>query len=688
MPGWLVTSSFASLSCSLVLTATYLYLYQREKQRFMAIWAFGWAVYALRFIFVLFLTKDLGGAAEVLLMMVNQLSALVSGVSLIAGLCVFSEKAFARTWYFVSAGFGIWIVIATTGSISFFLLSLPTYLFLGVIYVRMGVIIYKHFSEVLFGKYSMSIVFILWGIHKIAYPFLRPVAWLAPWGYLIETVLAICAALALLLTYFQTTGEALVISEDRYRSAFEKAGIGMALIGLDGMLLQVNAALCELLGYTRGELLFSSLKDITHQDDYAADAESIRQTIDGHVDSFSVERRYIHKLGHTVWAKVTASLIRESTNLPLYFIAQVQNITVARMAESGQRDSEIKLRLLIEQAPVGIALIDETGQYLYLNSKFVELFGYTLEDIPTGRHWFDKAFPDAEYRKEAISNWKSDQPANGSGESRPRSFLVKCKDGIEKTIHFRPVTLDSGDQLVFYEDHSELMRLEYELFRAQKIESLGVLAGGIAHDFNNVLEVILGYVSPLKLNNDISQIHENLAEAEEAIVRGQQLATRLLTFSKGESPKKKLTDIRHIINEAVRFALNGSSVRCQTTYPEDLWAIKVDERQISQVFNNLLTNALHAMPGGGNISISCLEREIKAADLLPLEAGRYIEIKVADTGAGVPEHAVGDIFDPYISTKEPSGGLGLAVTHSIQAVPQRSEWRPPPCSVLVTSRES
>ena len=130
---------------------------------------------------------------------------------------------------------------------------------------------------------------------------------------------------------------------------------------------------------------------------------------------------------------------------------------------------EEKYQTLAEESSLGIAIIGENGDYKYLNHKFIEMFGYTLEDIPTGREWFARAYPDAAYRQQVLATWVSDLKKTKQGEARPRTFPVTCKDGSEKIINFRSVTLGTGDQLVIYHDLTEKMRAEEDLRLKEKL---------------------------------------------------------------------------------------------------------------------------------------------------------------------------------------------------------------------------
>ena len=130
-----------------------------------------------------------------------------------------------------------------------------------------------------------------------------------------------------------------------------------------------------------------------------------------------------------------------------------------RAEETLHREKE-KYRILVEESPLGVSIIGMDGHYKYINPKFVQIFGYTLEDIPTGREWFRKAYPDQEYRNQVISAWIKDLKESKRGKSVSRTFIVTCKDGSEKAIHFRPVTMETGEQFVIYEDITERKKAE------------------------------------------------------------------------------------------------------------------------------------------------------------------------------------------------------------------------------------
>ncbi len=220
--------------------------------------------------------------------------------------------------------------------------------------------------------------------------------------------------------------------------------------------------------------------------------------------------------------------------------------------------------------------------------------------------------------------------------------------------------------VVTFLDVTERRRLESELLNMRKLESLGVLAGGIAHDFNNILTGILGNLSLAREQVEAgSELRELVDEAEQAAKRARALTQQLLTFSKGGAPVKQVLSVRAVVEEAATFALRGAAVRGQFSSGDGLWAVEADPGQLAQVVQNLVINAVQAMPQGGAIGVTCDNVELGASSAVPLGAGRYVRISVRDEGSGIPPEHLPRIFDPYFTTKQTGSGLGLATVYAI-----------------------
>ena len=252
----------------------------------------------------------------------------------------------------------------------------------------------------------------------------------------------------------------------------------------------------------------------------------------------------------------------------------------------------------------------------------------------------------------------------------PWEFRYKAKNGQVRWARTssRPVRENNvvvGVRGVF-SDITDHKKLEEELIKAHKIDSIGVLAGGLAHDFNNILTGIKGNISLVRQVLDpADKSGELLFEAEKAVAQAKCVTQQLLTFAKGGGPVKKVTAISSLLRETTVFATRGSEVRCIFNIASDLHLVQIDSGQITQVINNITINAVQAMPAGGTISVTAENVDISGRGHIPLKAGKYVRIAIQDTGVGIPRHYLEKVFDPYFTTKDAGNGLGLTTSYSI-----------------------
>ena len=346
-------------------------------------------------------------------------------------------------------------------------------------------------------------------------------------------------------------------------------------------------------------------------------------------------------------------------------VAVYTDITKRNLAEEALRESEERFRILVEESPFGVSIIGKDGRYMYLNPTFRAIFGYDLKDIPTGRQWFSKAYPDQEYRKEAISAWINDLQGTETREARPKHFTVTCKDGSEKTIRFRAVTMKTGDQFVIYEDVTEIKQLEEQLHLAQRMEALGTLAGGIAHNFNNLLTGIMGNASLMLLNTDPTHPHyERLRGIEKLVESGSKLTRQLLGYARKGQYEVRPLNINHVVRETSdTFDAARKDIRVQRHLAEELHGVHADQGQIEQVLWNLYVNAADAMIGGGDLFIET--RNLTHAEMkgkpYKVKPGAYVLIMVRDTGSGMDKKTMERIFEPFFTTKGLARGTGLGL---------------------------
>jgi len=234
-------------------------------------------------------------------------------------------------------------------------------------------------------------------------------------------------------------------------------------------------------------------------------------------------------------------------------------------------------------------------------------------------------------------------------------------------IYMLTTAFKVGDRLgLTMRDVTLQKKMQEDLIKMEKLESLGVLAGGLAHDFNNILAALLGNISLAQMYLDTkSKAWGNLAEAEKAIDQATGLTKQLLTFAKGGLPIRETANINNLLKDSVRFILRGTKSQARFRLAADLWNIDVDLGQLGQVVNNLILNSVHAMPDGGTIEIKAENIPDGSKVTHELENNKYIKISIKDYGSGIPDNIREKIFDPYFTTKTEGSGLGLAGAHSI-----------------------
>src|ERR687890_897203 len=183
------------------------------------------------------------------------------------------------------------------------------------------------------------------------------------------------------VTERKRTEDALREARDRFRSIFENAPIGVAMVDLEGRYLQVNHSLCGILGYSERELQALTWQEITYPDDLAASSAYARRIVEGEFPKYHLEKRFLHADGHTVWASLSVSLVRDSEGEPLYFVSQIQDVTERKRVESALRESEQRFRGSFESAATGMALVGTDGRFLRVNRSLCEILGYPEREL-------------------------------------------------------------------------------------------------------------------------------------------------------------------------------------------------------------------------------------------------------------------------------------------------------------------
>ncbi len=300
--------------------------------------------------------------------------------------------------------------------------------------------------------------------------------------------------------------EALRESEQRYSSLFKNNHSVMLLIDPEsGDIVDANPAACSFYGWSQEELTSKKITDINMLSNEQVFQE-MKRAKSGQRQHFLFRHRLASDDVRDV--EVFSGPIMLHGKPLLYSI--IHDISERKRAEEALREEKEKYRILVEESPLGVSIIDEEGHYKYINPKFVEIFGYGLEDIPTGREWFRKAYPNEKYRREAISSWIADLKTSKRGEARPREFVVRCKDDSEKVIYFRPATMANGNQFVIYEDITDRNHSE-EALRKSEAELLE--KSHHLEEVNAALKVLLK-----QRDDDKVELEESLLTNVEALI--------------------------------------------------------------------------------------------------------------------------------------------------------------------------
>ncbi|MBZ0265135.1 PAS domain S-box protein [bacterium] len=408
--------------------------------------------------------------------------------------------------------------------------------------------------------------------------------------------------------------------------------------------------------------------DLIHPDDLSQFLDAENRMLEG--ESVSATYRIFRKDGKIRWLyDIMTPVVDDKGNVTV-----VNGLTFdqTERIESEKALAEEKERLAVTLRSIGDAVIstDTEGRISLMNPIAERMTGWKLEEA-NGK-LLAQVF--------LLKDERTGQPVEN-----PVDMVLKTSAVVDFTYH-RILLTREGERIhiassaspirdresniigvvLVFRDISEQREMEQELVKAQKLESLSVLAGGIAHDFNNILAAILGNISLTKLYvKDQEKPSARLEEAEKATIRAKDLTQQLLTFSKGGAPVRRTASIRDIIKDSTMFALTGSNVSHDIQIAKNLYPVDVDEGQISQVLHNMVLNADQAMPDGGVLKVYANNYKLTPSDALPLPPGDYVEITISDQGIGIPRDSVHRIFDPYFTTKTAGSGLGLASSFSI-----------------------
>ncbi len=431
-----------------------------------------------------------------------------------------------------------------------------------------------------------------------------------------------------------------------------------------GRILAVNLSFARKFGRTPDALVGQSVNDLIWPED-AIKLLTDYTELQAAPHQAKAENRWRTPQGIRWFAWEKTALLDAAENI--FAVRSVgRDITRQRLAE----EQYYRLSRAVEQSPVAIVITDLEGRAQYVNSKFTEVSGRTLEDILDGNlevlrdgHASEDSYQDFWRTVRAGGEWRGELTTERTdGGTISESIKVSC---------LRSASGEVTNFLCLREDVTERKKLEHELRQAYKMESIGTLASGIAHDFNNLLAIINGYAE-LCLHgiNDPGIVQKSFREIHRAAQRAGGLVRQILTFSRKTEVKFGAMDLNRLIRDLVPMLAETfpRNVTFTLDLEEKLPALLADSSQLQQIILNLCVNARDAMPSGGNITLST-RREASAGLREPAGAANrsYACLRVADTGTGMTDAVRQRIFEPFFTTKpgNQGTGLGLAVVYGV-----------------------
>ena len=340
-----------------------------------------------------------------------------------------------------------------------------------------------------------------------------------------------------------------------------------------------------------------------------------------------------------------------------------------------RRRTEGHLRNLssaVEHSPASIMITDAAGGIEYVNPKFVEVTGYTAAEVIGQNPNILKSGKTSDVTYEEM--WRTIR----AGDEWHGEFHNRRKNGELFWEHasISGIRDESGTITHFVavkEDITERKKLEAQLLRAQRMESIGTLASGLAHDLNNILAPIMMSVPVLRMEMSAEARERIIATIEMSAERGAQIIRLVLAFGRGLEGERRPRKVGALIEEIMKIMGETfpKNLKIEGSIGPALWPVIADATQLHQVLLNLCVNARDAMPDGGTLRLSAANLDLDASYASMIHEattpGPHVLIEVSDTGSGIPPEIIERIFDPFFTTKEvgKGTGLGLSTVHGI-----------------------
>jgi len=434
----------------------------------------------------------------------------------------------------------------------------------------------------------------------------------------------------------------------------------VAITDQHGIIQYVNDQFCAISKYSREELVGQDHRIINsahHSKEFIRDL----WTTIARGKVWKGEIRNRAKDGSIYWVDTTIVPFLNAKGKPYQYVAIRNDITQRKEGEERLRE----LATLLDNATDAIVVRDLRQMVLYWNKGAERLYGWTAEEA-AGRPVVDLIYRDASPQFQSACRVVV-EAGEWSGEIAHRTKAGADVTVLSRWTLVRDANGEPKSIFVVNTDIGEKKRLESQLLRAQRMESIGTLAGGIAHDLNNILSPILTSIQMLQLKLHDEQSRAVLDALRTSALRGSDLVRQVLSFARGAAGERIMLQPGYVIRDALKILKEAlpKSIEVELHIPRDLWIVAGDPTQIHQVLMNLCVNARDAMSAGGRLTVraeNVVIDENYARMTIEASPGHYVRITVADTGIGIAPEVADRIFEPFFTTKEHGRGTGLGLS--------------------------
>lgn len=458
-------------------------------------------------------------------------------------------------------------------------------------------------------------------------------------------------------------------TDDLWRLTMEHSPVGMALVSPAGEILAANAALCEMLGYEPEALAAKSFQDLTHPDDLASDMRLVEQALSGTISSYRVAKRYVRADGSTLNGDLSVALLRAPDGTPSHFISQIVDLTERHAfaerldaAEAAVESEQRKAEAVFDSVAVGLLLLDADGAYVAYNSHHQVFLDLAFPEGHRGSAGQRGFVYDADQTRE-LGCEEMPSVRACAGEEFDDMLIWVGQDPLTRralSVSARSMRDRAGEltgAALAYHDVTDLMR-------AIRVKDEFVTS--VSHELRTPLTAALAYLELLDEAAEVSdEVRHQVTAARRNLLRLSHLVADLLFATRADSGSPLIdpyrVDLVPVVSEALdaaRLHAAGTGLRIDSDLPPSL-VLVADGLRLRQVVDNLLANAIAYSPCGGQVHVSLVE------------SGREAVLTVTDTGEGIDESDLRDMFARFsrganaLRRKVPGAGLGLHIVRTI-----------------------